>query len=52
MQPSIDVEVALRDGALDVGLFGPIEMMDDQTAEDLLVRLKEELFDLTRELES
>jgi len=44
--PSIDVEVAFRDGALDVGIFGPTELMDEQAAEDIMTKLKEELLSL------
>jgi len=31
--PTIDVEVAIRDGALDVGVFGPTSLMSLQQAE-------------------
>jgi aryl carrier-like protein/NRPS condensation-like uncharacterized protein len=45
-QPTIDVEVALRNGALDVGLFGPIKLMDEQAAEAFLDKLRSELIGL------
>jgi hypothetical protein len=42
-QPSIDVEVALRDGALDVGIFGPEHLMNEGQAGEMLKNLHDEL---------
>ncbi|KAF2422748.1 hypothetical protein EJ08DRAFT_475481 [Tothia fuscella] len=47
--PSIDVEVALRDGALDVGIFAPIELMSEEQAEEMMANLHDQLMALVRE---
>lgn len=39
-QPSIDVEVAVRDGSLDVGLFAPKPLLDESQVEDMLHELQ------------
>ena len=38
-QPSIDIEASIRNGSLDVGIFAPADILDDQGA----VRVLEEL---------
>lgn len=46
MQPSIDVEVAIRDNRLDVGIFGPGDRIDESTAADILDALRLEIENL------
>ncbi|QDS75545.1 nrps [Venturia effusa] len=41
--PNIDVEVAVREGALDVGVFGPTSLMGREKVDRLLQSLREEL---------
>lgn len=43
MQHAIDVEATVRNGALDLGIFAPEEMLDLPTGEKLLEDLKTEL---------
>lgn len=43
MQPSIDVEAAIRDNKLDVGIFGPGDRIDERTAADILDALRLEI---------
>jgi hypothetical protein len=38
-QPSIDIEASIRNGSLDVGIFAPVDILNDQGA----VRVLEEL---------
>jgi hypothetical protein len=45
MQPSIDIEAAIRDNRLDVGLFGPRDRIDESTAADILDTLGLEIGD-------
>ncbi|EEP76042.1 predicted protein [Uncinocarpus reesii 1704] len=40
IQPSIDIEAAIRDGSLDVGIFGPSSRVDTSTANAVLEELK------------
>ncbi|KIW08145.1 uncharacterized protein PV09_01077 [Verruconis gallopava] len=42
--PTVDLEVALRGGALDLGIFGPTAMLEQEQAEELLSKIKEELY--------
>jgi len=46
--PSIDIEAKIRDGGLDVGLFAPENMLDDQGAETVLQELRMLLLQATR----
>ncbi|TLD37492.1 Hydroxamate-type ferrichrome siderophore peptide synthetase [Venturia nashicola] len=45
--PNIDVEVAVRDGALDLGVFGPTSLMSKERVDKLLQGLREELKKMT-----
>ncbi|KAE9991139.1 hypothetical protein EG327_000380 [Venturia inaequalis] len=45
--PNIDVEVAIRDGALDLGVFGPTTLMSKEKVDKLLQGLREELKKIT-----
>lgn len=47
-QHSIDIEATVRDGALDVGLFGPTELLSLADGEKLIEDLKFELGKLAR----
>jgi hypothetical protein len=40
-QPAIDVEAAVRDGGLDVGVFAPGDLLDGEGAEKLLDELRD-----------
>lgn len=46
-QPNIDVEVAIRDGALDLGVFGPTALMSKEKVDKLSQGLREELKKIT-----
>lgn len=39
-QPSIDVEASIRNGGLDVGIFAPVDMINDQGAMRVLEELQ------------
>jgi ferricrocin synthase len=39
-QPSIDVEASIRNGGLDVGIFAPVDMINDQDAMRVLEELQ------------
>lgn len=41
MQYSLDVEAAVRDGSLDIGMFGPTALVSIEDAELAMARLKE-----------
>jgi hypothetical protein len=45
-QHAIDVEATIRNGALDVGIFAPTEMMGLQDGEDLVRNLRRQLEEL------
>ena len=40
LQPSIDIEAAIRDDALDIGVFAPTDLLDRPGAENLLAELQ------------
>jgi hypothetical protein len=42
-QYTVDIEATVRNGALDVGIFAPVEMLDLSAGNDLLTELKAEL---------
>lgn len=46
MQPSIDVEAAVRGNRLDVGIFGPGDRIDEKTAAGILDALRLEIENL------
>jgi hypothetical protein len=48
LQESIDVETAIRDGALDVGLFAPKALLSESTAEFIFTNIQNELSQLGR----
>lgn len=39
----IDVEIAVRDGAMDVGIFGPETLLGAEKAEGILDEIRKEL---------
>lgn len=45
-QHAIDVEATIRNGALDIGIFAPTEMMSLQDGEELARDLKKQLEEL------
>lgn len=46
IKASIDIEVAMRGEAIDVGVFGPTALLDSNAADKLLARLKEGMSEL------
>jgi hypothetical protein len=44
-QPTLDIEVAIRDGALDVGLFGPTALISLVNAQQLLNDFKSMIYE-------
>jgi hypothetical protein len=47
-QPSIDVEVAIRDDYLDVGLFSTTEVLNNAIADAMLEEIKWQMIELKR----
>ena len=45
-QPSIDVEAAIRNGTLDVGIFGPKGLLSETIAGNMFEKLREEIMDI------
>ena len=45
-QHSIDVEAAIRNGKLDVGLFGPTAMLPLDSAERVMTEIREQILAL------
>jgi hypothetical protein len=43
MQPGIDIEVAIRDDGLDVGVFGPEDRLRPELAEQVLEAIKQDI---------
>lgn len=43
LQHAVDIEATVRNGALNVGVFAPVEMMSLQGGEALVQNIKEEL---------
>lgn len=43
VQPSVDVEATVRDGALDVGVFGPTDLVSLDDADFLMEGIRREL---------
>ena len=53
LQPSIDVEASItEDGALDIGIFGPQDLVNLEEAEGILEMIKKELSDVGPSLAS
>jgi ferricrocin synthase len=40
-QPSIDIEAAIRNGALDVGIFAPGDILGQEQAEGVMESLRD-----------
>ncbi|EFW15725.1 non-ribosomal peptide synthetase [Coccidioides posadasii str. Silveira] len=47
-KPSVDIEVAIRNNALDVGIFGPKSRLDSGLSDTILGELKQELLAVSR----
>ncbi|EED21789.1 nonribosomal siderophore peptide synthase SidC [Talaromyces stipitatus ATCC 10500] len=47
---SMDIEAAVRDGKLDIGVFGPESLLSQEKAEEILSRLRRELGDVSLHL--
>lgn len=47
MQPSIDIEAAIRGCSLDVGIFGPTDQMDAALADTMFENLRNELLHIS-----
>ena len=49
IQHSIDVEAAIRNGKLDVGLFGPTTMLPLDSAERVMTEIREHFLALMKQ---
>ena len=49
LQHSVDIEMTMTEGKLDVGLFAPVEMVSLQEADGVLTGLKEALEKVVQE---
>ena len=47
IQPTIDIEVAVRDGSLDLGIFGPYSLLSRKQVEEIFGSIREALYQLT-----
>lgn len=47
-QPSIDVEVAIRDDNLDVGIFSTTELLDERVADTMMEEIKWQMIELIK----
>lgn len=43
MQHAVDIEATVRNGALDIGVFAPVEMLELEEGEELIENLRLEL---------
>lgn len=51
-QPTLDVEAAVRNDLLDVGLFGPSACLSHETAEKIMEKLQQQLTTLVESEET